>query len=102
MLRRKSPTSLNLKKQTLRNAIFYFVFLVILLFWEHICGVNAQGNRGVIINNQKFNDSSGTHYEPSTKHVNQMNLLNQTKHFSSSTSKVIIIFEKKIEKEIAC
>lgn len=100
MLRRKSPTSLDLNKQTLRNAIFYFIFLVILLV--HICGVNAQGNRGVIINNQKFNDSSGTHNEPSTKHENQMNLLNYTQLFTSSTSKVIIASENKIEKEIAC
>lgn len=50
-------------KKALRNIVLYFIYFFTLLFWLRLIGVNAQGNRGVIINNQKFDDSSGIHYK---------------------------------------
>lgn len=53
------PSSLDSIRQTLRNLVLHFIYFFILLFWMRLIVVNAQGNRGVIINNQKFDDSSG-------------------------------------------
>lgn len=48
------------------NLVIYFIYFFTLLFWMQFIGlvnpVSAQGNRGVIINNQKFDDSSGGQY----------------------------------------
>lgn len=52
--------ALVLCKETLWNVLVYFIYFFTLLFWMRLIGVCAQGNRGVIINNQKFDDSSGS------------------------------------------
>lgn len=61
-----NTSSLDLVKETLWNLVLYFIYFFTLLFWVQFIGlvnpVSAQGNRGVIINNQKFDDSSGNQY----------------------------------------
>lgn len=67
MLHRKNIISspLDLIKESLWNLVLYFIYFFTLLFWIRFIGVSAQGNRGVIINNQKFDDSSGVQYAKS-------------------------------------
>lgn len=76
-MNRKS-SAFDLAKGTLWNVVLYFVYFFTLLFWLRLIGVDAQGNRGVVINNKKFDDSSGVHYA------------HQTNHSSQSTTQVII------------
>lgn len=76
-----NQSTLDLTKQFVRNVVFFFVYFFMLLFWMRFIGVDAQGNHGVIINNQKFNDSSGI-----------QTVLNQTKVVTSTTSQVNISF----------
>lgn len=90
MLRRilsRESSALDLAKGTLRHVVFYFVYFFTLLIWFGLIGVDAQGNHGVVINNKKFDDSSGTHYA----HQSQQNIeTTSTKFVSSVTTKVII------------
>lgn len=92
MLRRISAKlfSLDLIKKTLWNVVLYFIYFSTLLFWMRLIGVNAQGNRGVIINNQKIDDSSGIHNLQSQQIFTSI----PTKIISSSTSQVIYFIVK--------
>lgn len=97
MLRRISTqlSYFDLVKQTLWNVVLYFVYFSTLLFWMRLMGVNAQGNRGVVINNQKIDESSVIH-----QHVQQSQPIYPsiaTKFVSSSTSQVIICYQESIE-----
>lgn len=62
MLQHKYITKLNFIQKTQWNLVLYFFYFFTLLFCVRIGGVCAQGNRGVIINNQKFEDSSDIQY----------------------------------------
>lgn len=55
MLQRKhySSIGLHLVKASLWDLVLYFIYFFTLLFWIQFIGVCAQGNRGVIVNNQK-------------------------------------------------
>lgn len=81
-------TALQLVKETLWNLVLYFIYFFTLLFWIRFIGVSAQGNRGVVINNQKFDDSSGIQYA-------------QT-HQSSTIQPPIIRFTTTTQVNISC
>lgn len=81
-------SSLDLIKQSLWNVVLYFIYFSTLLLWMRLIGVNAQGNRGVVINNQKIDDSSGIH---SIKSEQPIHPTIATKITLSTTSQVIIL-----------
>lgn len=83
-----STAIVQLVKETLWNLVLYFIYFFTLLFWIRFIGVSAQGNRGVVINNQKFDDSSGIQYA-------------QT-HQSSTIQPPIIRFTTTTQVNISC
>lgn len=78
-------------KQSLRYLVLYFIYFAILLLWMQSIGVNAQGNRGVIINNQKIDDNSSDIHNVKLQAISSSIA---TKLLSSSTSQVILLREK--------
>lgn len=88
MLQRKSTKSpLDIVKETIWSLVLYFVYFFTLLFWMRFIGVCAQGNRGVVVNNQKFDDSSGIQYVQ----TNTVTTLKPSMVAPSVTSQVIIV-----------
>lgn len=81
-------SSLDLGKQSLWNLVFHFIYFSILLLWMQLNGVNAQGNRGVIINNQKIDDNSSDIHNVKFQAISPSIA---TKLVSSTTSKVIFL-----------
>lgn len=88
MLQQKNTKSpLDSVKATIWNLVLYFFYFYTLLFWMRFIGVCAQGNRGVVINNQKFDDSSGIQYVQ----TNSISTLKPSTVVPSVTWQVIIV-----------
>lgn len=91
MARRKTPHSAfhNLLRDIFWHMVLYFVYFSTLILWIRIIGgfgVRAQGNRGVIINNTKFDDLN------TIQHLQTQQIVNSTAVISSINSKVIVFF----------
>lgn len=80
MLLRKNHNSfgIHVVKEFLWNLVLYFIYFFTLLFWIRFIGVCAQVHRGVIINNQLFDDSSGIEKLHSTNAVHSFNISSST------------------------
>lgn len=61
-------------KDRIRGSVLFLIFIFAI---NCICllGVNAQGNRGVVINNKKFDDSSGSNHQFLTSSSPKVNIV---------------------------
>lgn len=78
---------LDLIEKVFFDVVLFFIYFLTILSSIQVIGVNAQGNRGVIINNQKFNDSSGIQYVL----AQQNNSTKLTTFMALSTTQVIFL-----------